>query len=303
MNYYEILNVSQSATYEEIKRAYHKLARINHPDKNGKKEDFQKIQEAYQVLSDEEHRKNYDVWLLNNNGDLNIPFLEKYPIWVKFYPVLVDLLSNYPIEQELTIGNLVTYLKSKIFDIETGKIILRFITELITNNEEKNMREITINCTIDEIYKDKSKIFHMDKEIYKVSLLNEEYIIDDIKFKRNVIEHKYLEVENHNLRRKIDVSLYEWMRGGEWLIDHPYGKNIRIRQKGYITGECIELAGWGLPKIEECGEAPNENYGDLIVEFSVKYDKEKLKKHFPIFNKIEKSNDDTKYIDLDSDSE
>ena len=40
------------------------------------------------------------------------------------------------------------------------------------------MREITINCTIDEIYKDKSKIFHMDKEIYKVSLLNEEYIID-----------------------------------------------------------------------------------------------------------------------------
>ena len=43
MNYYEVLNISQSANSDDIKRAYHKLARINHPDKNGKKEDFQKI--------------------------------------------------------------------------------------------------------------------------------------------------------------------------------------------------------------------------------------------------------------------
>ena len=43
MNYYEVLNVNQEATDDEIKRAYHKLARINHPDKNGKKEEFQKF--------------------------------------------------------------------------------------------------------------------------------------------------------------------------------------------------------------------------------------------------------------------
>ena len=42
MNYYEVLNISQEATVDEIKRAYHKLARINHPDKNGKKRIFKK---------------------------------------------------------------------------------------------------------------------------------------------------------------------------------------------------------------------------------------------------------------------
>ena len=42
MNYYEVLNISQDATDEDIKRAYHKLARINHPDKNEKKRNFKK---------------------------------------------------------------------------------------------------------------------------------------------------------------------------------------------------------------------------------------------------------------------
>ena len=67
MSYYEVLGVSKNATSSEIKKAYHKLARQNHPDKfpEGEREEatkkFQKIGEAYEVLSDEEKRKIYDV--------------------------------------------------------------------------------------------------------------------------------------------------------------------------------------------------------------------------------------------------
>lgn len=63
-NYYADLGVSSSASAEEIKKAYRKLARENHPDaKPGDKaaEDrFKKAAEAYDVLGDEKQRKEYD---------------------------------------------------------------------------------------------------------------------------------------------------------------------------------------------------------------------------------------------------
>jgi curved DNA-binding protein len=62
-NYYDILGVPRSASAEDIRKAYRKLARKHHPDMSkeaGSAEKFQKISEAYEVLSDEEKRKRYD---------------------------------------------------------------------------------------------------------------------------------------------------------------------------------------------------------------------------------------------------
>lgn len=60
-DYYSILGVSKSASDEEIKKAFRKLAHKYHPDKAGGNEDkFKEINEAYQVLSDKKKRENYD---------------------------------------------------------------------------------------------------------------------------------------------------------------------------------------------------------------------------------------------------
>lgn len=62
-DYYDILGIQKSATAAEIKSAYRKLALKYHPDKNKAKdaeEKFKEINEAYQVLSDESKRKQYD---------------------------------------------------------------------------------------------------------------------------------------------------------------------------------------------------------------------------------------------------
>lgn len=65
-DYYQTLGVSRTATQEEIKKAYRKLALKYHPDKNPgdavSEEKFKKVNEAYSVLGDEEKRRSYDAY-------------------------------------------------------------------------------------------------------------------------------------------------------------------------------------------------------------------------------------------------
>ena len=66
IDYYAILGLPKTATAEEIKKAYRKLARQYHPDLNpGNKQaekKFKEINEANEVLSDLENRKKYDQY-------------------------------------------------------------------------------------------------------------------------------------------------------------------------------------------------------------------------------------------------
>lgn len=96
-DYYEILGIKRSASTDEIKKAYRKLALKFHPDKNpnnkSAEESFKEISEAYEILFDPEKRKLYDQFghegLKNNQNDFNINDFFKH-----HQSDLDDLFSN-----------------------------------------------------------------------------------------------------------------------------------------------------------------------------------------------------------------
>lgn len=73
-DYYKILNVSRGSSQAEIKKSYFKMARLNHPDmvpkeapekeKKARSRKFQMVAEAYEILSDEQKKRQYDQGLL-----------------------------------------------------------------------------------------------------------------------------------------------------------------------------------------------------------------------------------------------
>lgn len=84
MDHYQTLSVAKNATPDDIKKSYRKLASKHHPDKGGDTATFQKIEEAYRILSDPTQRQHYDNPMpqgnpfagfqgggFNFNGDIN----------------------------------------------------------------------------------------------------------------------------------------------------------------------------------------------------------------------------------------
>ena len=69
-DYYKTLGVPRTATADEIKKAYRKLARKHHPDAGGDEGKFKEINEAYEVLSDDKKRELYDQYGTANENHI-----------------------------------------------------------------------------------------------------------------------------------------------------------------------------------------------------------------------------------------
>jgi DnaJ-class molecular chaperone len=76
ISHYDILQIKQDASNDEIKRSFRNLALKYHPDKNksaDSKEKFLRIVEAYEVLSDEGSRKKYDLLFQSERNGEKVP--------------------------------------------------------------------------------------------------------------------------------------------------------------------------------------------------------------------------------------
>jgi curved DNA-binding protein CbpA len=184
-NYYEILNLNENASMDSIRANYKKLILIYHPDKKilnisdeEKITKFLKIREAYNVLSNEQTRKEYNNKLnLNNNKLLNLSsVIQQITSDIKKifsyseYNTLLTLLDN-KIKNNLIAEKNLEDLFIKLTNTNTLEILSS------TNIFKILDIDITVDFTIEEVYLNKHKIISYQR-ITKDTFKEKIYPID-----------------------------------------------------------------------------------------------------------------------------
>ena len=141
-DYYKILEVDRDCETEEIKKSYKKLALKYHPDKNnGDDTKFKEISEAYEVLSDNNRRSQYDY---NFSHDINFStfghqFMKPDDLFKQIFQNSdLDIMANFMNDDNISSNSFTKSVSSSV-TIQNGKKIVKTTTveNGITTTEEK----------------------------------------------------------------------------------------------------------------------------------------------------------------------
>ena len=292
IDYYKILGVSKTATENDIKKAYRKLARKYHPDLNPNdkvaEKKFKEINEANEVLSHAENRKKYDEYgehwqhseeyekakqqqreysrQQSSQGDFGGYSEQDFS---DFFGSMFGGRSSQSRRQNVKFRgqDFNAQLQLNLRDVyQTHK------RTLTVNN--KNIR-ITIPAGIEngQIIKIKG---HGGKGVNggpNGDLLIEFSIINDTQFKR----------DGDNLYTSVDLDLYKAILGGDLMVN-TFDGQVKLNVKPETqNGTKIKLKGKGFPKYKKEGQ-----FGDLYVTYNLKTPTKLTAKEKELFTELSK---------------
>lgn len=288
-NHYKVLGVSENATQEEIKKAFRKASLKNHPDRGGNKEEFQKINGAYQILGDPEKKRDYDNQLKNpfmrgggfningggpddifkmffgNNVPFGFPGGPNVQIFQNGRPVNINQLRKpSPITKTITITMEEAYEGiNKPIEIE------RWIHSNGVKKVEKEKIYVPIPSGIDNqeiiILKDKGNIMN-------------ENATGDIKIFVTVKNDTHFVRDGLNLIYKKKISLKEALIGFNFDVKHLSGKTYCINNNNgkIITPQYTKvIRNMGMRRERQHPAPPI--IGNLIIVFDVIFPEELTK--------------------------
>ena len=160
MDLYSILEVKENSTLNDIKKAYKKLALKYHPDKTKDKSTskFIEISNAYNILSDENKRKEYNNILKNSNKNYDNKYNEKHSD-----NILEDMLYNLKnLINDEYYQKILLIFGDKIINIMLDNQSLSF-NSLIFNHKFLDI-DITVNYTLEEVINLKEKIITYNRK-------------------------------------------------------------------------------------------------------------------------------------------
>ena len=310
-DYYEILGVSKTATTEEIKKAYRKLAAKYHPDKNpGDKhaeEMFKQINEAHSVLTDPEKRKLYDRFGENwkqfeNMDEKTRQQYEKYQQYQKYGHAGAGNGEHF----EWAFGDIF----SDAFGSGIGD---DFFSSIFGGHKHSPFgREYRrtypmagqdlhaeLEISLEEAYHGTTKLFRIDGQTIKLKIkpgTKDGQILKlkgkggpglnggpngDLLITVRLKPHPLFRRVGDDLHMDLPIDLYTAVLGGSLQIQTLKGKvKVNIPAES-DNGKIIRLPGLGMPR-----DANKTSFGDLYLKLNVQLPRNLTQKEKELFAQL-----------------
>ena len=304
IDYYKILGLQKTATAEDIKKAYRKLARKYHPDMNpGDKEaekKFKEINEANEVLSNPENREKYDKYGEHwKHGEE--------------YEKAQQQQRNY---QRSTGGGGFEGFSGA--DFGGGEDFSEFFQSMFGGGAGAGFGRSShgsasgkfkgqdvhaeLNLHLQDAAKTHQQTFEINGKKVRITIPAGVYDGQQIKLKDhgnpgynggpngdlyitfNILPDHYFERNGDDLKVKVDIDLYTAILGGDVHVK-TLDSDVKLKVKPETQpGSTVRLKGKGFPMYKKEGE-----YGDLYVTFNVILPKNLTDKQKELFEQIKNS--------------
>lgn len=305
-DFYKILDVSRSATTNEIKKAYRKLAKELHPDKNSDdpnaSEKFQDLGAAYEVLSDADKRKKYDQCgeeCVKKEGMMDgfDPFASFFGDFGGFgfggndhqqheTPKGGNIVMDLDVTlEELYSGNFVQVTRNKpVMKPAKGTRKCNCRQEMVTRNLGPGRFQMTQETVCEECPNVKlvneERVLEIEVEAgmkngQEIKFVAEgEPHIDgepgDLIFKVTAVPHSTFERRGDDLYTNITITLQDALLGFELDIKHLDGHTVTIKRDSVTwPGAKLRKKGEGMPNYEN-----NNLFGVLVITFDIEFPKQ-----------------------------
>lgn len=303
-DYYKILGVKRTASAEDIKRAYRKLALEFHPDRNPgnskSEEKFKEINEAYQVLSDSQKRAHYDQlgdaynrWSRTGGkpGGFN------WEAWTAGGSPSGGRVDSINIEDLFGGGSFSDFFRT-IF--EGGRTAQADVTESMRSSGASFQRpqEQAVEISLLEAYQGTTRHLELNGRRLEVKIpagsrtgtkvrvsgagqQRPDGTRQDVYLVVNVSNHPNFERKRDDLYTEIEIDLYTAVLGGEVVAPTLSGNVVLTVPPGTQSGQRFRLAGRGMPLIKS-----PKKHGDLFVDVKVQLPRKLNERQRELFRQL-----------------
>lgn len=259
MDYYKILNISKDSTQKEVKQAWRKLSMIHHPDRNNgiESELYKNINAGYEVLSDPEKRKKYDleqsIPAFMKNGNNPFEFINLNGNTDDMFRMFFNTAVNFPFSQE----------RNNYKPVKKTRISQSVTLEDLYNRKSF---KIPIDITRDNTHEMDEVSFIVDGKVNNGDIIKtKSKNYNDVEIYIKLLHHDYFRKDGINIIFEKTITLVESLAGlsfkFKYLDDQEYtiNNNIKVIQPGYTKN------------IKNMGLYCSGNKGSLIIVFDVEF--------------------------------
>ncbi len=269
IDYYKILGVPKNATQDEIRKAYRKLARKYHPDLNpndkAAEKKFKEINEANEVLSNEENRKKYDKY---GKDWMHAEEFEKAQQQQRSQRAYSRRSSGHFSE-----GDYSDFFESMFGGGRARGGSIKF------KGQDYNAE---LNLNLKDVYQTHKRVLTVDGKNIRITIPSGVRNGQTIKIKGHggqginggpngdlfitfsIVNNTDFKRDKDNLYKTVDIDLYQALLGDEIVVD-TFNGQVKLKVKPETqNGTKVKLKGKGFPVYKKEGQ-----FGDLFITYNI----------------------------------